>query len=92
MMNKGLFCRISYSMNRADGVEEEMLLAEKDWIRMKQRSLTSGYRDGLGQAIDEGNQTGFDLGYVQGFREGLSEGKLRGRMKASKYLDIASTF
>ena len=68
------------------GDEEELLLAENDWSRMKQRSLTSGYREGLDQASDKCNQEVFDLAYVLGFRDGLSEGEQKGRMAAAKLI------
>ena len=68
------------------GDEEEMVLAENDWSRMKQRALTSGYREGLGRASDECNQEVFDLAYAQGFRDGLSEGEERGKMAAKLIL------
>ena len=69
------------------GSEDELFLAEKDWKKMHARSLTNGYREGVGQAAEEGLQTVFDEAYVGGFRRGVELGKIRGRIAAKKFLN-----
>lgn len=70
------------------GSEDELLIADKEYRRMQQRSLTSGYREGLGQASEDGLQDGFDSAYKEGFKLGMEIGKLRGRIAAKKLINV----
>ena len=38
------------------GSEDELLIAGKEFRKLQERSLTSGYREGLGQASEDGLQ------------------------------------
>ena len=70
------------------GSEDELFFAEKDWSKMHQRSLTTGYREGMEKASDEGLQAGFDKAYTQGFKAGVALGAVRGQIAAKKFINV----
>ena len=70
------------------GSEDELFFAEKDWSKMHQRSMTTGYREGMEKASEEGLQAGFDKAYTQGFKAGIVLGVVRGRIAAKKFINV----
>ena len=70
------------------GSEDELFMADKEYRRMQERSLTSGYREGMGQASEDGLQEGFDSAYKEGFKLGMEIGKVRGRIAAKKLINV----
>ena len=49
----------SDDMGFESGSDDELVIAERDYERLHQRSLTSGYREGLSHAAEEGLQVGW---------------------------------
>ena len=70
------------------GSEDDLFYAEKDWRRLQERSMTTGYREGLDHAAEEALQQGFDKAYVEGWKWGVEIGKLRGRIAAKKLMNM----
>merc|ERR1719312_788929 len=68
------------------GSEEELLLAEKEWKKLNQKSAREGFREGISQASEDSLQAGFDRGYAEAFQTGLVLGKLRGKLAAKKLI------
>ena len=67
--------------------EEDLSMAQKDWDKMHQRSLTQGYREGVSQGAEQGLQAAFDRAYQEGFRQGRECGRVRGRIAARKFMN-----
>ena len=70
------------------GSEDDLFYAERDWRRLQERSITTGYREGLDHAAEEALQQGFDKAYVEGWKWGVEIGKLRGRIAAKKLMNM----
>ena len=70
------------------GSEDELFFAEKDWSKMHQRSMTTGYREGLEKASEDSLQAGFDKAYTEGFKAGVALGGVRGQIAAKKFINV----
>ena len=70
------------------GSEDELFFAEKDWSKMHQRSMTTGYREGMEKASEEGLHAGFDRAYTEGFKTGIDIGVVRGKIAAKKFINV----
>ena len=71
----------------ASGSEGELSIAQRDWAKMQQRSLTQGYREGVTQGAEQGLQAAFDKAYTRGFNRGKECGRVRGRIAAKKFIN-----
>ena len=68
------------------GSEDDLFLADKDWQKLQQRSLTEGFREGLDQATEDELQAGFDTAYAESFTLGQQVGQIRGKLAAKMVL------
>ena len=69
------------------GSEGELSIAQRDWAKLQERSLTQGYREGVSQGAEQGLQAAFDTAYTRGFTRAREFGRLRGRVAAKKFIN-----
>ena len=69
------------------GSEGELSIAQRDWAKMQERSLTQGYREGVSQGAEQGLQAAFDTGYTRTFTRARQCGRVRGRIAAKKFIN-----
>ena len=68
------------------GSEDDLFLADKDWQKLQQSSLTEGFREGLDQSTEDQLQAGFDTAYAESFTLGQQVGQIRGKLAAKMVL------
>merc|ERR1711971_1284738 len=81
-----IFLRVMEDDGFDSGSEGELSIAQRDWVKMQERSLTQGYREGVTQGAEQGLQAAFDSAYTRGFTRGRECGRVRGRLAAKKFI------